>query len=310
MQSNLEINMSYEVWKKQYIKKLEEDRSGRHAFQNKFYGILLIETLENNCPEHLSIKVNQDFITLVNKYHFELRAAYGYEWEKSKLEASKHPKFVEFMEELKKKGCLLKPEIKKFAPLLAQAQRTSSSFFGKLPSDLLNLIANFLEPQLSFVDASKKLNEELQKAQTFFDQIRFFTFDVNNIVFSQNTGTHVPLTVYEPFQNWFSELPIREHIPLNTDYGMYKINENTLAINTGPHTPGIQIQKKGDGFIVCNNLTADQSQSNISPEQLKSTRENNLLKILVLLKQQLQAEPKQDKTLEQEKESQKNCSIQ
>ncbi len=317
MQSNLEINTSYSAWKEKYAKYLEENNSGRHGYQHNFYANLLIESFENIFPDYLSIKVNEQFTTLVNKYAFELRVAYGYEWDKSKVEASNHPKFLEFIDELKKNGFLFQPEIKKLAPHLAQVSRTSrDSFFGKLPQDYLDMLANFLEPQLSFHDSATKMKGELQMAHAFYDTIRLFAYEEDNIAFSQSTGTHVVLTAYDSFKNWFSELPLRENIPLNPDYGMYKVNENTLAINSGPKTPGIQIQKRGDTFIVCNNLTADNATSKMPPDELKLARKNNLVTLLTALKQTLQAEPKKVQTeiKQQEQETvpktEEICSIQ
>ncbi|MGM9453463.1 hypothetical protein ACTAZI_09030 [Legionella bozemanae] len=311
MQSNIEINSRYSVWKEKHLKELAENNSGRHGFQNNFYTNLLIETLEKAYPDYLSIKVNEQFNVLVSIYSFELRAAYGYEWDKSKVEAANHPKFLEFMNELKKNGFLFKPEIKKFAPFLAQAGRTShDSFFGKLPEDCLNVLASFLEPQLSLIDASSKMKTELQKAKDFYDSIRLFSYKESRIAFSQNTGTHVALTTYEPFKIWFAELPLRQSIPLNNKYGMYKVNDTILAINSGPHTPGIQIQKKGGAFIVCNNLSADNAYNNMMPDESKQARKSNLVTLLAELKQNLQTEHKKAPEAALEPQTEEKCSIQ
>ncbi|MCE0722558.1 MULTISPECIES: hypothetical protein [Legionella] len=311
MQNNLEINISYSAWKEKYVKYLEKNNSGRHGFQNNFYANLLIENFEKTFPGHLSIKVNEQFTALVNKYSYELRAAYGFEWDKSKVEAANHPKFLEFMDELKQNGFLFKPEIKKFAPLLAQTSRTSrDSFFGKLPEDCLNMLASFLEPHLSLIDASTKMKEELQKAHAFYNKIQLFSFEENNVAFSQSTGTHIALTTYEPFKIWFAELPLRQNIPLNTKYGMYKVNDTTLAINSGPNTPGIQIQKRGDTFIVCNNLSADNAYNNMMPDESKQARKNNLIIVLAELKQSLQSEHKKTQEAVLEPQNEEKCSIQ
>ncbi|KTD44384.1 hypothetical protein [Legionella parisiensis] len=272
---------------------------------------MLIQTLEKAYPDYLSIKANKQFDSLVSIYSFELRAAYGYEWEKSKVEAANHPKFLEFMEELKKNGFLFKSEIKKIAPLLAQVGRTSrDSFFGKMPEDCLNGIASFLEPQLSLIDASTKMKNELQKAKDFYDTIRLFSYEESSIAFSQNTGTHVALTTYEPFKIWFAELPLRQSIPLNNKYGLYKVNDTTLAINSGPNTPGIQIQKRGDTFIVCNNLSADNAYNNMVSEESKQGRKNSLVTLLAELKQSLQTEHKKTQEAALEPQNEEKCSIQ
>ncbi|HHT0594529.1 TPA: hypothetical protein ACTXXA_003073 [Legionella anisa] len=311
MQSNLEIHISYSAWKEEYIKTLEENNSGRHGYQNHFYANLLIEHFEKAFPDYLSIKVNEQFTNLVNQYSHELRVAYGFEWDKSKNEAANHPKFLEFMDELKKNGFLFKPEIKKFAPLLAQVSRTSrDSFFGKLPEDCLNVLGNFLEPQLSLIDASSKMKDELQKAHAFYNKIRLFSFEESHIAFSQSTGTHVALTTYEPFKTWFAELPLRQGVPLNSKYGMYKVNDTTLAINSGPNTPGIQIQKRGDTFIVCNNLSADNACNNMMPDESTQVRKNNLVTVLAELKQSLQAEHKKSQEAALEPQNQEKCSVQ
>ena len=129
-------------------------------------------------------------------------------------------------------------------------------------------------------DAAQTMKDELQKAGVFYQGMQFFSFEEENILFSAHSGTQVILNPQDSFKNWFAALPLRERTLLNDKYGLYKVNDDTLAINSGPNTPGIQIQKRGDAFMVCNNLTADKNNANMTSEQLVVARKNNLVTIL------------------------------
>lgn len=305
MQDKKEINESYLTWRNGYVKALEEDGAGRHGYQNCFYGKLLIETFEKLYAEYLhTLKVNEQFEKIIRQYSFNLRAAYGYEWDKAKAEAANHAVFIGFIAKLEQNQFLSKPEIKKFAPLLAQNNRTAGdqSFFGGLPQDFLHELAGYLEPQLSFHDAAKKLDDEVQKAHAHYDKIRMFSFKDNEIHFSSIDGTHVALTGYEPFNEWFTKLPLRTNQAMSQNYQMYKIDDNTISINRGPQTPGIQIKRRDAGFIVCNNVTADKNSPHLTPQEANLEKSKNLISSLKALKKYLQSRPAELKFFSFEKE--------
>ena len=120
----------------------------------------------------------------------------------------------------------------------------------------------------------------------------FLEFEEKKIVLSPNQGTQIPLTTSDSFQKWFLSLPLRQNIPFNDRYSFYKVNDNTVAINSGPNTPGIQIKKTDGVFIAINNLTADNPNGNKTPEQLELGKKNNLITILTELKLILESKPK------------------
>jgi len=291
-----EATTRYFSWKEQFVNKLAENKVGRHGFQNSFYSNLLLKNFEKVYADQLSIiYVNEQFISLIQQYSNDLKVAYGLKWEQATRTASSHPVFLEFIDELQKKSVLFKKEIKMLAPILVQESRASpDGFFKNLPTDYLYELANYLEPQLSFQDATQTMKDERQKADDFYEAMQVFSYEEDNILFSTNDGTHVILSAQNFFKNWFSALPLKENSPLNGKYGFYKVNENALAINSGPSTPGIQILKKGDAFIVRNNLTADNPNCDMTTEQLTLARRNSLVHILTELNIALRSEPNND----------------
>ncbi|STX30204.1 Uncharacterised protein [Legionella beliardensis] len=292
MQIKSEVNTNYSTWRDEYITKLEANSTGRHGFQNGFYGKLLIETFEKKHPELLPlIKVNEQFIKLIQKYTDELRRAYAYEWDKAKSEASDNKLILDFTNELHTQGFLSK-EIKKVAPPLTQENRsTALGLFKSLP----NKIENHLKPQLNFAEAHEKMDEELAEL--------IFSFNKDEIGFTSTEGAHVSLTSYEPFKKWFDSLPIRKSQQLNATYQAYKVNSNTIAINQGLNTPGIRIVRNGEGFQVVSNLTANATPSN-------TAKEKNLITTLDALKSALQTLCKQVKEEVKNDKQKENCLIQ
>ncbi|CDZ76445.1 hypothetical protein BN59_00714 [Legionella massiliensis] len=294
MQEKSEV--SYSTWKEAYVQKLESDNAGRHGYQNHFYGKLLIENFEAQFADILpSLKVNEQFTNLVALYSSELRAAYGYEWDTSKVESSTHPKFLEFIDKLNEQGFLFKKEIKKFAPLFVQGNRTSpNGFLSQLPKDYLSELANYLEPHQSPQDAVQTMKDELQKAQDFYQQIRMFSYDAKEVAFSKQNGTQVTLDSSDAFEKWFSTLPLKTPVQLNEKYSVFKLDDNTLAMNSGPGTRGIQIKREGNSFIACNNQAADRAMKAVTQEDLALERNANLATSLAELKKALQTEPKKE----------------
>ncbi|MCL9685844.1 TcdA/TcdB catalytic glycosyltransferase domain-containing protein [Legionella maioricensis] len=88
-------------------------------------------------------------------------------------------------------------------------------------------------------------------------EMKLFSYEEENICFSRSEGTHVQITPSDTFEKWFSELPLQINTPLSNSYSVFKLNDDVIALNKGPGTPGVQIRKMGDIYQVYNNISAD-----------------------------------------------------
>lgn len=95
----------------------------------------------------------------------------------------------------------------------------------------------------------------------------------SDIRFSQAEGTHFIITPNPSLSDWFESCPLKQTVSLNGSLQGFKVNKETVGINTGPSTPGIQLKKQGTNFLVCNNITADNRMKGVSAreEHLKNT---------------------------------------
>jgi hypothetical protein len=152
-------------------------------------------------------------------------------------------------------------EMRRVAPVLQQAIRTSTSFFTACPQDCHSIIAKHLQPSLSIVEAGKKMQKELANAEKFYQEMQHsFTYDKATILFSEGNGTCIDIIATAYFQTWFSTCKQQDKINVAEGFILCKIDKNTIVINKGFHTPGIQIQRKeGALFCICNNRKADEN---------------------------------------------------
>jgi hypothetical protein len=176
----------------------------------------------------------------------------------------------------------LKKEIKKIVPLVLQDRRTSDKgFFTIMNADILENLANHLEPHLNSNEAKEKWTKKLEKAHKFYSKIKTVFSYEGTISFSRDLGTHVQILPSEAFKTWLSKLPLQVPCSLQDGYKIFKINPTTVAINKGPGTIGIQIKEQGKNiYQVCNNLTADASNPKIPADEVNSKRAQNLLGVL------------------------------
>ena len=138
------------------------------------------------------------------------------------------------------------------------------------------------------------LDEELKGADDFHKNNLIFSYKEDNISFTNSGGTEVNLDTCESFKTWFAQLPLKQAISLDGNFVLFKLNENTIAINSGPGTAGIQVKKKDHGFIACNNLTADRVKDHCTATQLFSLRKDTLVTLLAVLRKSV-------KTIEEKK---------
>lgn len=128
------------------------------------------------------------------------------------------------------------------------------------------------ENLLGFLNLIDAYINALQKAKGLEGiSIAFKAIDIN---FTGIKGTHTSLFPEPEFEQWFASLPIKKGIKGEGDISFYKGDENTLSINTGPGTPGIQIKKTHHVFEAMNNLTAD------SQYQTMAEKKQNLIHFL------------------------------
>lgn len=85
-----------------------------------------------------------------------------------------------------------------------------------------------------------------------------FYYDENDISFNREAGTHVHVQASDSFVNWFNGLPLQS-VEFYDGLQIFKFDPNTLSYGFGKGKPGIQIKKTDDGFIVCNNISADKN---------------------------------------------------
>ena len=83
-------------------------------------------------------------------------------------------------------------------------------------------------------------------------------YEVSNIKFDDFTGTHTPIILDDQFKQYLESSPLKKPINLpETEFQLFRVDANTFAISSMPGAPGIQIQKRGDKYIACNNQRAD-----------------------------------------------------
>lgn len=128
------------------------------------------------------------------------------------------------------------------------------------------------ENLLGFLNLIDTYIKTVQKAKGLEGiSIAFKPIDIH---FTGIKGTHTQLFPEPEFEQWFASLPIKKAINVEENISFYKVNEDTLSINTGPGTSGIQIKKTQQVFEAMNNLTAD------SQYQTMEERTQNLIRFL------------------------------
>lgn len=154
-----------------------------------------------------------------------------------------------------------------------QIKKSSDAFvaFNNITADAKSSVER-QENLLGFLNLIDTCIKTLQKAKGLEGiSIAFKPIDIN---FTVSKGTHTQLFPEPEFEQWFASLPIKKAINVEENMSVYKGDEDTLSIHTGPGTSGIQIKKNQHVFEAMNNLTAD------SQYQTMEERTQNLIRFL------------------------------
>ncbi|HHF7344294.1 TPA: hypothetical protein ACPSKB_000697 [Legionella feeleii] len=174
--------------------------------------------------------------------------------------------------------------ISNVALLVNQERRTNPDlgFFANLPNDSLGSLASQLSPEMNEIEAAKLMMNQIDRAKKIFEKIRPFSINKDKIDFSEHEGTNVDIEKpTEYFINWFNTIEPKVVNFVFSGYRIYKIDNDTLAINKGSGTPGIQIKRHGERFKAINNLTADNiNDATLDIKEINSLRKKNLQQTL------------------------------
>ena len=161
-------------------------------------------------------------------------------------------------------------EIKKVAPLIVQAYRTSPlSFFQNFKQDcFFSEIAHQLEPLLSKVDAAKKLRYEMGISAISQENMkRPFSFKEEDISYSSKNGTHVGIIPSSSFSEWLFKFKIGTPVTFPNGFVLLKKSANIFHFHTLQDTTGIEITNNNGSYFVCNNKKADKSEKSTIDEK-------------------------------------------